>query len=198
MPSLGGLHPWLTHGGVVHPRHGRSPMPGSPSGSGRCISARVAAPGFPVFSKTCGRKASGSTTSACARLMRSVGLAGISRRKRFKTTVRDRDARPAPDRVQRCFTAERPDPLWVADITYIPTLAGFLFLAVVMDALMPCAKASSRRSNASCWIAGASRPRPRRRWPSSSSSRVGITRIVATRPSATGHPSTMRGGYVQH
>jgi len=68
-----------------------------------------------------------------ARLMRSAGLVGNSRRKGFKTTVRDRDARPAPDRVQRCFTAERPDRLWVADITYVPTLAGFLFLAVVMD-----------------------------------------------------------------
>jgi putative transposase len=68
-----------------------------------------------------------------ARLMRSAGLVGISRRKGFKTTVRDRDARPAPDLVQRCFTAERPDWLWVADITYVPTLAGFLFLAVVMD-----------------------------------------------------------------
>ena len=68
-----------------------------------------------------------------ARLMRSAGLVGISQRKGFKTTVRDRDARPAPDLVQRCFTAERPDGLWVADITYLPTLAGFLFLAVVMD-----------------------------------------------------------------
>ena len=72
---------------------------------------------------------------AVARLMRSAGLVGICRRKGFKTTVRDRDARPAPDRVQRCFTAERPDRLWVADITYVPTLAGFLFLAVVMDVL---------------------------------------------------------------
>jgi transposase InsO family protein len=58
---------------------------------------------------------------------------GRQRRKGVKTTVRDRDARPAPDRVQRCFTAERPDRLWVADITYVATLAGFLFLAVVMD-----------------------------------------------------------------
>ena len=41
--------------------------------------------------------------------MRSAGLVGISRRKGFKTTVRDRDARPAPDRVQRCFTAERDE-----------------------------------------------------------------------------------------
>ena len=60
-------------------------------------------------------------------------LVGISRRKGFKTTVRDHDARPAPDLVERCFTADRPDQLWVADITYVPTLVGFLFLAVVMD-----------------------------------------------------------------
>jgi len=69
-----------------------------------------------------------------ARLMRAAGLAGVSRRKGWKTTVRDRDARPAPDLVQRAFTAEGPDRLWVADITYIPTWAGFLFLAVVLDA----------------------------------------------------------------
>lgn len=68
-----------------------------------------------------------------ARLMRLAGLVGIHRRKGFKTTVRDRDARPAPDLVERRFTADRPDQLWVADITYIPTLAGFLFLAVVLD-----------------------------------------------------------------
>ena len=66
--------------------------------------------------------------------MRSAGLVGISRRKGFKTTVRDRDARPAPDRVQRCFTAERPNALWVADITYVTTWTGFLYLAVVLDA----------------------------------------------------------------
>ena len=68
-----------------------------------------------------------------ARLMRAAGLEGVSRRKGWKTTVRDRDARPAPDLVQRAFTAEGPDRLWVADITYIPTWAGFLFLAVVLD-----------------------------------------------------------------
>ena len=68
-----------------------------------------------------------------ARLMRAAGLEGVSRRKGWKTTVRDRDARPAPDLVQRAFTTEGPDRLWVADITYIPTWAGFLFLAVVLD-----------------------------------------------------------------
>jgi putative transposase len=53
---------------------------------------------------------------------------------RIFTTRRDRDARPAPDLVARDFTAGGPDRLWVADITYIPTWAGFLYLAVVVDA----------------------------------------------------------------
>jgi putative transposase len=69
-----------------------------------------------------------------ARLMRRAGLQGASRRKRVYTTVRDRDARPAPDLVQRRFAAPGPDALWVADITYVPTAAGFLYLAVVIDA----------------------------------------------------------------
>ena len=69
-----------------------------------------------------------------ARLMRREGLAGVSRRRGTRTTVRDRDARPAPDLVDRDFTADRRDRLWVADITYIQTWAGFLYLAVVIDA----------------------------------------------------------------
>jgi putative transposase len=69
-----------------------------------------------------------------ARLMRAAGLEGISRRKGTTTTIRDRDARQAPDLVQREFAATAPDRLWVADITYIPTWAGFLYLAVVLDA----------------------------------------------------------------
>ena len=68
-----------------------------------------------------------------ARLMLSAGLAGVSRRRHTVTTVRD-GARQAPDLVDRDFTAERPNMLWVADITYIPTWAGFLYLAVVLDA----------------------------------------------------------------
>ncbi len=69
-----------------------------------------------------------------ARLMRRAGLAGVSRRKRVLTTIRDRKARPAPDLVRRDFGAEAADRLWVADITYVPTRAGFLYLAVVLDA----------------------------------------------------------------
>ncbi len=69
-----------------------------------------------------------------ARLMRRAGLEGASRRKRAWTTKRDRDARPAPDLVERDFSSDGPDRLWVADITYIPTWGGFLYLAVVLDA----------------------------------------------------------------
>ena len=57
----------------------------------------------------------------------------MSRRKGTVTTVRD-GARQAPDLVDRNFAADRPNMLWVADITYIPTWAGFLYLAVVLDA----------------------------------------------------------------
>jgi len=69
-----------------------------------------------------------------ARLMKADGLEGVSRRKWVTTTTRDADARPAPDLVERHFSADAPNQLWVADITYIPTWAGFLFLAVVLDA----------------------------------------------------------------
>lgn len=68
-----------------------------------------------------------------ARLMREREIHGASRRKGFRTTVRDRDARPAPDLVDREFKADAPDQLWVADITYVPTWAGFLFVAIVLD-----------------------------------------------------------------
>jgi len=69
-----------------------------------------------------------------ARLMRAAGLQGVSRRKRVRTTVRKPGEPPAPDLVDRDFTADRPDQLWVADITYIRTWVGFLYLAVVVDA----------------------------------------------------------------
>ena len=69
-----------------------------------------------------------------ARLMRVAGLAGVSRRKGPPTTQRRRDARPASDLVERNFATDAPDRLWVADITYIPTWARFLYLAVVLDA----------------------------------------------------------------
>lgn len=74
----------------------------------------------------CGRK-------RIARLLRGAGLAGCHRRKGTTTTRRGADTAPADDRVQRDFTAIAPNRLWVADITDIPTWAGFLYLAVILD-----------------------------------------------------------------
>jgi putative transposase len=69
-----------------------------------------------------------------ARLMRGLGIEGVSRRgKRRRTTVADPKAAPAPDLVKRRFQASAPNALWLADITYVPTYEGWLFLAVVMD-----------------------------------------------------------------
>jgi putative transposase len=75
----------------------------------------------------CGRK-------RVARLMRLAGLAGVCRRRAAGTTRRDEAAAAADDLVRRAFVADGPDRLWVADITYLPTWQGFLFLAVILDA----------------------------------------------------------------
>ena len=78
------------------------------------------------------KKASASLNRV-ARVMREAEIQGVSRRKGVRTTWRGKDAEPAGDLVNRDFTATGPDQLWVADITYIPTWAGFLYLAVVLD-----------------------------------------------------------------
>jgi putative transposase len=75
----------------------------------------------------CGRK-------RVARLMRADGLAGVCRRRSARTTRRDEAATASDDLVKRAFTATAPDRLWLADITYLPTWQGFLYLAVVLDA----------------------------------------------------------------
>jgi len=69
-----------------------------------------------------------------ARLMREAQVHGVSRRRRVRTTVRAAHAPVATDLVQRAFRADAPNQLWVADITYVPTGRGFLYLAVVLDA----------------------------------------------------------------
>jgi putative transposase len=70
-----------------------------------------------------------------ARLMRKARIRGISRRRGFVvTTERDPRQWPAPDLVQRRFAANGPNQLWVAEMTYLPTWAGFLlYLAMVLD-----------------------------------------------------------------
>lgn len=69
-----------------------------------------------------------------ARLVWAAGLQGVSRWRGHPTTVRRPEARPAPDLVECGFTAEAPDQLWVTDIVYVPTMSGFLYLAIVLDA----------------------------------------------------------------
>ncbi len=68
-----------------------------------------------------------------ARVMRVAGIQGVSPRKWTCTTLRARGVKAAPDLVERDFTATGPNQLWVADITYVRTWAGFLYLAVVLD-----------------------------------------------------------------
>jgi putative transposase len=68
-----------------------------------------------------------------ARLMRVAGIQGVTRRKFCRTTRRDDTGRPVADLLNRDFSASRPDHRWVADITFVPTWSGFLFLAVVID-----------------------------------------------------------------
>ena len=68
-----------------------------------------------------------------ARLMRQARIQGVHRRRKVATTRRNRAESVAPDLVRRRFTADRPGRLWVADITYIPTGAGFLYLSAIID-----------------------------------------------------------------
>ena len=69
-----------------------------------------------------------------ARLMREEGLRGCMRGRRRSTTRHDESVAPAPDLVDRRFLAASPDRLWLADITYVPTREGFLYLAFIPDA----------------------------------------------------------------
>jgi transposase InsO family protein len=66
-------------------------------------------------------------------LMASLGLQGLSGRRKIRTTRQDKSATPAADLVQRNFSAEAPGQLFIGDITYIPTDEGYCFLATVVD-----------------------------------------------------------------
>jgi putative transposase len=69
-----------------------------------------------------------------ARLMRVAGLRGCMRGKKRGTTRRDPRTAPAPDLLRRDFVTAQPNRVWLADITYIPTQEGFLYLAFILDA----------------------------------------------------------------
>ena len=89
--------------------------------------------------------------------MGAAGLVGASRRRSITTTKRDSDHRPDNNLVRRNFFVEKPNALWVADITFAPTPARFLFLAVVLG----------RMVQAHRWLGFLGRPedlRRARRW----------------------------------
>ncbi len=70
-----------------------------------------------------------------ARLMRQMEIEGVSRRRRkVFTTVADPDAQRAPDLVNRNFRTDRPDALWVTDLTYVPTRTGMAYVCFIVDA----------------------------------------------------------------
>ena len=84
--------------------------------------------------RSCVRKACTSAPKRVARRLRQADLQGVSRRPQTATTRPAKDRRPVPDLVDRDFSADGPDQRWVADITYVPTWAGFIYRAVVLDA----------------------------------------------------------------
>jgi putative transposase len=69
-----------------------------------------------------------------ARLYRTLGLRGVVRGRRVRTTVPEPLAHRPQDLVRRNFTATRPNQLWVSDLTYVPTWRGFVYVAFVTDA----------------------------------------------------------------
>ena len=81
-------------------------------------------------------KREGLTVARCTieRLMRALGLQGVVRGKKFKTTIPDELADRRADRVNRTFTVSRPNALWVADLTYVATWRGLIYVAFVIDA----------------------------------------------------------------
>ncbi len=72
------------------------------------------------------------------RLMHSLGLQGVVRGRRCRTTIADERAERPQDRVNRQFQASRPNELWVADFTYVATWAGFVYVAFVIDVFARC------------------------------------------------------------
>lgn len=80
-------------------------------------------------------KREGIKTARCtvARLMKEIGIQGVRRGRRCITTIPDESAVKPLDYVNRNFTASRPNQLWVADITYVATWSGFVYVAFVID-----------------------------------------------------------------
>jgi putative transposase len=68
------------------------------------------------------------------RLMKQLDIQGVSRRRKIRTTIRDESATRPPDLVDRDFTADAPNQLWVSDLTYVPTWDGMGYVCFIVDA----------------------------------------------------------------
>ena len=80
------------------------------------------------------REGIGVARCTVERLMRLEGLKGVVRGETKRTTIPEQDAARPADLVDRSFEADRPDRLWLSDITYVPTWSGFVYAALVIDA----------------------------------------------------------------
>ncbi len=99
---------------------------------------RVHAENFSVYGvrkvwRQLAREGIGVARCTVARLMKAMGLQGIVRGKRIRTTTRDATAACPLDKVNRQFAADRPNRLWVSDFTYVATWRGFVYVAFVID-----------------------------------------------------------------
>jgi putative transposase len=96
---------------------------------------RIAAcTGRPGFTPTCLAHGVRVSRKRVERLMRAAGISGLVRRKRGRTTISVPGVRVADDLVERRFRPDAPDVLWIADVTYLRTWEGWLYLAAVQDA----------------------------------------------------------------
>lgn len=84
--------------------------------------------------KAARRSGMGIGRDQTARLMRSLGIEGVKRSRRVKTTTPDSAATRHPDLVRRDFTATAPNQLWVTDLTFVPTWAGVAYVCFIVDA----------------------------------------------------------------
>jgi transposase InsO family protein len=90
--------------------------------------------GAPRVTAQLGRQGRCVNHKRVERLMAELGIAGKCGRRKVRTTIRDPKAKPAADLVERDFVRDRPDQLWLGDLTYIPTDEGWLYVASVLDA----------------------------------------------------------------
>ncbi|MGW1141262.1 IS3 family transposase, partial [Streptomyces zhihengii] len=85
------------------------------------------------ITRALGRKGVEAARCTVERLMAELGLEGVIRGRRRRTTIPEPSAPRPPDLVDRDFTASRPDQLWVADMTYVRTWSGWAYVAFVLD-----------------------------------------------------------------